>query len=601
MVGLLTLGFGASASVAAPPWATEATVTSIAFTNDTVPSGSDAELSGSWSLPDNPVAPAGFVVGLPAELQGLTDSFALLDPQGEAMGQCAVTATQIVCDFDSAYLATHPRNLSGDFNFWANIRTQVTEDTVTNYLVGGQEVTVVVTPPVGTCNPICEFEGRPSNKTGDYDRNTDTILWTVRVGSGPEGAVGGESMSVDDNLGPNQELLSEFNGESYPKLIHTNQLIVTSGNVEQPGNWRYVPTDQYSISGDVVSWTAQAGYYYAVQYVSRLTDNGAAGTYTNDATVTVDGNDGSVSSEVVRQGGGGTGEGDQVGRFSARKLIDGDGAGLVPDTAVFLLDYSYPAGSSFAAGSGTLELPATGITVTSPNLPAGAVLTLSERAPADVPGAVWEDTVLSSETITIGSEEVVSVTVTNTLTAVPSGAGTVQVVKTLAGDDAAVAAAKDRVFEILVTCQVEHDTEDGETVREEVYSGSLLIRGGQTKYLVDEDGMPRELPLGTHCFAEETDSGGADRIQVDHDSFENAAVVTGGTPDEMQALTINVVNTFKNQVPSTQQPGGSGGQSPLAITGGQGPTNLGLLAAGFVLVGCAVILFGRNTPKRAKL
>ncbi|MCB8045172.1 hypothetical protein JM654_16430 [Microbacterium oxydans] len=58
------------AASAAPPYTTEAKVDSVAFTESAVTSGTKAELTGRWSLPDNPVSPAGFVVDLPDDLRG---------------------------------------------------------------------------------------------------------------------------------------------------------------------------------------------------------------------------------------------------------------------------------------------------------------------------------------------------------------------------------------------------------------------------------------------------------------------------------------------------------------------------------------------------
>lgn len=754
LVALLTLG-SATAAMAAPPYETEATLTSVKFTNETVTSGWNAELTGSWSLPDNPTSPAGFVVDLPADLQGLTDSFPLLDPSGVAMGQCEVTTTQIVCDFDAAYIEAHPYNLSGDFNIWAQVRTTVTEGTETTYVIDGKEVTVVVTPPGGPCTENCEFTGRESNKSGDYDRATDTIMWVVRIGSGVDGAVGGESMKVVDTPGPNQDMLTEFQGNTYPVLRYTNELVMTGSGYQQPGNWQSVPLDQYTVNGTTVEWTAEAGYYYSIRYAAKVTDAGAAGTYTNSATVTIGGAEQVVGSEVVRQGGGGTGNGDQVGRFSitkavnwagpaiegidfggtftvttpagaestgefavteggtwtsevyptgstvhideilpadpanidwatpvltqndfavagatttevvltnaatvaqgefsASKVIDGDGASAVDPDAEFLLDYEYPAGPGFEAGFGTLALPASGAAVPSPKLPVGAVLTLSERTPDPVNGATWTGAKLSTDTLTIGRDDVVDVTVTNTLTPVPGGliitkqltgagagefgaqdelafsvvctldrqtvfeqdvtlqvngqsavtsdvltpipagaectvtetaagnsdadqrpapvtvtipwdpatqasgtvtasltnfysAGSVEVAKTIGGDKLAVAAAQDRVFEILVTCQIEETTSAGDTVRADVYSGTVRIKGGQTKFLGD-DGKPRLLPLGTKCFAEETETGGAAKVTIDHDSFENGAEVKKGSPENLQRLSISALNTFED-------------------------------------------------------
>lgn len=777
LVALLTLG-SATAAMAAPPHETEATLTSVEFTNETVTSGWNAELKGSWSLPDNPTSPAGFVVDLPADLRGLTDSFPLLDPSGVAMGQCEVTTTQIVCDFDAAYLEAHPYNLSGDFNFWAQVRTTVTEGTETTYVIDGKEVTVVVTPPGGTCTANCDFKGRESNKSGEYDRATDTIMWVVRIGSGIDGAVGGESMKVEDTPGANQEMLTEFKGNTYPMLRYTNELVVTESGYQQPGNWKPVPLDQYTVNGTTVEWTAEAGHYYSIRYVAKVTDAGAAGTYTNSATVTIGGTEQVVGSEVIRQGGGGTGSGEQVGRFSitkavnwegpaiegidfggtftvttpagvessgefavsegstwtsgayptgstvhideilpadpanidwatpvltdndfavagatttevvltnaatvaqgnfsASKVIDGDGASAVDPEAEFLLDYEYPAGPGFAAGSGTLALPASGAAVQSSKLPVGAVLTLSERTPDPVNGATWTGAKLSADTITIGRDDAVEVTVTNTLTPVSGGliinkqltgagagefgandeltfavvctldrqtvfeqdvtlqvngqsavtsdvlgpipagaactvtetaagnsdddqrptpvtvtipwdpteqasgtvtasltnfysAGSVEVEKTLGGDDLAIAAAKDRVFALLVTCQIEEKTSAGEIVRADVYSGTVRIKGGQSKFLGD-DGKPRLLPLGTKCFAQETETGGAAKVTIDHDSFENGAEVKKGSPENLQRLSISALNTFENAALTVSKKvvgAGTGGKYNFALS-----------------------------------
>src|SRR5690606_13799866 len=68
------------------------------------------------------------------------------------------------------------------------------------------------------------------------------------------------------------------------------------------------------------------------------------------------------------------------GSFSAAKVLAGDAAAEVPTDAVFTLAYEYAAGDGFAAGSGMLLLPADGTVVTSPSLPVGAVVELSELA-----------------------------------------------------------------------------------------------------------------------------------------------------------------------------------------------------------------------------
>ena len=104
-----------------------------------------------------------------------------------------------------------------------------------------------------------------------------------------------------------------------------------------------------------------------------------------------------------------------TGAFSVHKIVEGNAAGRVPAGAEFTVRYSYPAGTGFAAGSGELTVRA-GETVTSPQLPYGAVVTLTEAAPAAVSGATWGEAEFSANSVRIGDGTTIAVTLTNTLT-----------------------------------------------------------------------------------------------------------------------------------------------------------------------------------------
>ncbi|MBL5972763.1 MAG: hypothetical protein D3X82_03035 [Candidatus Leucobacter sulfamidivorax] len=165
-------------------------------------------------------------------------------------------------------------------------------------------------------------------------------------------------------------------------------------------------------------------------------------------------------------------------------------------------------------------------------------------------------------------------------------AGTVAVSKQLTGDAKAVEYVKNVAFEVLVTCQIEEPGEGDETIRTTVYSGSVLIKGGQTKMLVTDEGDPRALPLGTRCFGEEVDTGGAAVATVDFDSFEKAAVVTAGSADELQQLSITAVNTFR----CTEEICGR-----LTLTGGQlAGIVIGIAGAGIALAGLVMLALKRR-------
>lgn len=185
----------------------------------------------------------------------------------------------------------------------------------------------------------------------------------------------------------------------------------------------------------------------------------------------------------------------------------------------------------------SLPVPAGATSVTSDpitGLPALAECTVTETGA----GSADESAVPVTVQIPWDSTAGVSGTVTASLTNYYS-AGTVALTKQLEGDGQAVEAVRDIAFEVLVTCQID---EAGE--RASLHSGVVKIKGGRVEILADAAGRPIHLPLGARCFAEETDSGGAVRIGIVHDSFENGVEVTSGTPEELQRLTISVVNTF---------------------------------------------------------
>jgi len=404
---LATFAMG-NAAAAAPPYATEATLTSVEFTESTVASGSAAELAGAWSLDDFAETPAGFVVDLPAGLQGLADAFPLLDSADEPMGQCIVDAAQIVCDLDSAYLAEHPQNVSGTFFFWATVETSVTENTETTYDFGGTEATVVVTPNPDLCIENCSWQGEPTIKWGEYDREDNTIKWFVRVASDADGATGGEQMSVVDTLGPNQEMLTTYDGVNYPLLLEANTFEDWNG-WQVPGPVLEAPTDFYTVDGTTVSWTAEEGYFYTVVYAVQVTDAGAAGTYTNSAVSSVDGEEQSVNAEVLRQGGGGTGDGDAVGRFSVTKDVVWNDEAISELT--FEVDYTVTApGGGVTEGEFTLT---DGETWTSELFETGSIVHLDEILPSAPSNIDWETPVFSANDFAVVGAETTLVTLTN--------------------------------------------------------------------------------------------------------------------------------------------------------------------------------------------
>lgn len=106
--------------------------------------------------------------------------------------------------------------------------------------------------------------------------------------------------------------------------------------------------------------------------------------------------------------------------FTARKVVDGTASTSAPDNARYVIDYSWPAGEDYPAGSGTLELVAGEAAVQSAEVPLDATVTVSERTPAAVPGATWGEPKFSEQGFEISSSQL-ELIVTNTLTLDASG------------------------------------------------------------------------------------------------------------------------------------------------------------------------------------
>ncbi|WP_157000758.1 DUF5979 domain-containing protein [Agromyces laixinhei] len=166
-------------------------------------------------------------------------------------------------------------------------------------------------------------------------------------------------------------------------------------------------------------------------------------------------------------------------------------------------------------------------------IPVGAECVVTETDPghADEPAAPV--TVTIPDEAEEGVETVVTAGFVNEFSL-----GTVELTKAIDGDAAEAEWATDAAFTVQVTCQVEVD---GELAT--LYDQAVELTAGETVEIVDAEGDPVLLPLGSHCFGVETDAGGASRSAVDFDSYENAVIVEES--ETAQLLTITATNTFE--------------------------------------------------------
>lgn len=567
-------------AAAAPPYATTATVESLAFTQKAVASGTKTELTGAWSLPDNPAVPAGFVVDLPEGLRGLPDAFPLLDTAGAEVGRCVTTATQLVCGLDSTYLQEHPLGLSGDFSFWATVTTEVTETTTVTYDFGDVTASVDVTPDPFICTTDCAFKGRNDYKSGEYQNTSDTIAWDVAVGAGATGMAAGQEVVVTDTIGPDQELLRESaTGERYPSLWVANGLQTLPSGLVVPGPIVEVPATDYTVSADgtTVSFTAREGSFYNVHYLSRVTDGGAAGTYRNAAEIRVGtATSSTVAAEVTRHGGSGSGTGTRVGTFRITKAVRGDVTGL--DALTYRGGYvvSTPGRDDT---TGTFEVQA-GETWTSPEIPAGSTVALTESLAGLPENIDWAAPEFSPSTLVIVGGARTEVTLTNTATV---RTRPFTALKTLTGPAAAVDRVPDDTRYVL---EYSYPAGPGFAAG----SGELTLRAGAPV-------TSPALPVGAEVTVRERRPEPVEGVTWGDPEISPERFTVGD-----ETVTVAVRNPVSVTPPppaphTPEKPGtpvASGGS--LATTGGE-PASAALLA-GALLLGAGGALAARRRARR---
>lgn len=261
---------------------------------------------------------------------------------------------------------------------------------------------------------------------------------------------------------------------------------------------------------------------------------------------------------------------EQMGTFSVTKEIAGDVVNL-PEDLVFTVDYEaeLPLGE---VRTGSFEVLA-GQTWTSPSLPVGTIVTLSEIAPTAPASLTWATPEFTINEFEI-AQEATSVTLTNT----PSlREGTVNVRKLVDGSGANLVAATD-TFTVTYS-----------------YPAGLGFAAGEGTLTVAADGEPVStpaLPMGavvTFAEATPTEVEGARWVSA---AFDVSVVIIGGDA----APTITLTNTLEvppvPQTPPTPEAPPVPQEPVLPATGGV--MHSGALAGAFLLLAGAWMLARRR-------
>ena len=452
-----------------------ATLTSVEFESSTFTNGSMQQLTVGWEADASDGRPVEVRVDLPEELYGHPDSFVITDQSGGRAGECDVTATNVICSLDDAYLQAHQGPIEGSFTFSVIVTVTTSEELTRVFRFGDIESgPVTITPKDGPCTENCEYSGQEGSKSGRYGTTDETIEWTVFLPATEQGLTPlGASVTVTDNMD-----LTKFEIVGDPVIYRAGSVYLpTSGNApEYPSYSNTLSPDEYTLSADKRSVTFTAapglgadvalpdgqrgleGSIYMVNWKVKVLDLGALGTYSNSAHWEIDGVvSEEVTTSVTRSGGSGNVIAEDRGKFAITKaLADGSEA---PADAEFTLNWTqYDLDNPDAVGMpGTTQLQV-GDTFFSAEIRPNTRVVIHEVLPADPAGFEWGapqfiETNASgvpllgatpSESITLDFTDAPSerlgyvsyFTLTNSLTALPIETGSFSISKTIAGSAA---------------------------------------------------------------------------------------------------------------------------------------------------------------------
>lgn len=363
----------------------------------------------NWTLSDDASAGSALTVPLPKNPDGTNmiqgtpgEAFDLIDGPGNVVSECVVSPNgmQLDCPISATWLKDNPSQRAGTLEFTAKITTAAPDGTyrpVFGTESAKNDITVEVIPfnPPGT-----------NHKTVSpllWEQNT-AIRWYLYPATPVGGWKDGQSIVMSDSLGACQEAW----GDEVRVQYVTEASLASKGAVDP---WIDVPSAGDSVidkQGSTVdiSITTREAIAYRVALTTKATCGSAGSPYANNATIQGD----AASATYFWNYGGGTGTG-VGGTFILSKELIGSGADLA-DAAEYVVAYTYRTASGGTTGDGELRVAANG-SVTSPVLPIGATVTLTEIAPADIRGTEWTKPVFSRNSFQVVKGGTVNVLLTN--------------------------------------------------------------------------------------------------------------------------------------------------------------------------------------------
>lgn len=558
------------------------TTVTITAPTDQANVGDILQLQATFAIPDAAVAGDTFSIAFPnPQLVGIGASFPLLSPEGETIATCVATATGLTCTLTD-YVDTHT-GVTGSLNFQAHAGQETTEAQLPFTTGGGMVINVPL--PGGGGIGLRPDEPVPTapNKHGDLALDGDHIIWIVNM---PASAISGADPTLTDTFTAGLTLVPDTVRFGY--VLNENW---AGGNYAAADLVALTPDAEFALQEtSAQSFTVTptvpivADAVYVLTYQTTLPPGVETGDVFNN---TISGTSFvTESTPFVYTGGGGTGEGDDLGGFSVTKAVTGEGAALVPADAAFTVNYSYEVAGAPVTGQLTVLA---GATQGLDDLPEGTIVTISEAAPVAVAGVVWQAPVFTGTGVTatgggaqftIGDAADIAVTLTNPTALVPPVLGGFSVTKTVTGPG-----------ESLVPGDASFTVDYAYELEGTMVTGQLTVTDGATAGLDD-------LPDGTVVTISEAAPAAVTGVVWQAPVYSGVGVTptAGGvqfTIDDETDVAVALTNPTAVPPAPPAPPAGPRPDGGLSITGGTLGWGLPLLGLALLLAGATSLLIRR--------
>ena len=278
-------------------------ITSLTTTATHTQQFDQVDLACTWAVPNGSSPGDTFTMQLPSQLRWFgASAFSLKAPDGQTVVTAVAAPSGLVTFTLTDYVRTHPTNVHGRCIFTTQYTAVGTGGNVTLNFTVGSEVFPVVVGTDGPCTQGCPPAHTQAAKSTWWTDSTQQKAQSLI--EAPPTTASASTVTLTDTPHPGMAIDCSTIVPAIGRTLDAN------GQVVQPGDSGRYPAHVVCSPGSLtVTWMGlPAGEYTEVELTNTITDP-TLPSYTNAGTVSIDGANLPVESQLIRTNASGSGIG----------------------------------------------------------------------------------------------------------------------------------------------------------------------------------------------------------------------------------------------------------------------------------------------------